>query len=1313
MMKTDDINDQAITKDKIRDGNVTTEKLAEGAVSTDKLPDGAVKTEKIADKNITTSKLADGAVSTSKLADQNVTKEKIADQSVDNSKLSPEAVTYDKLKDKSVITEKLNDRAVTTEKVEEKAITNPKLGDQSVDGRVVREASLETKHFANESVTTEKVARNSITKDKLADNAVDASQVVDGSIGNAKLSPDSVTTEKIKDGSVTNEKIADNTLVIGKFDPELRKTIQAATGLPDDLNQMIQDVDQSVKQLHEKDTDLQSQIDDKQQQITANDEDISLLQTRSTQMEEAIKGISASGGASQATAVTYDNTESGLDSITAQGAIDELANKKFNKENIAQELGDSKDKVVSQFALPFREIESPEFIKAIVDAEDHFLLGIQIDGSIEWGKGIPAPIRAKLQEIVNQCQQDKTDILEAINAAKEELSASIAALQEGKVDKEEGKSLIEDEVKERFRVISNEEFIWAVVDSEDRVLFGFYRATGKPYYPLNEMYHVIQNVEYFAAWVTTDDKVVLGIRRDGEIIGEIHAVNALKQVIAQLQSDVATLQEKVGTIDTNLKELLDVFSLQENPEYLAVEKDVDGRVLSATNLDGSHYIHNAKSETIPTEFSHIEDPEDRIEITTDAEDKVMSYRDSQGKKHEHDMEVTNLDVSNLNLQGNSVNNIQEALKANGFDVKTPIDWSESSFIQIPEPRCAMINISNITSMPTTKKDDLNAIIEVWDRQGNYFKKKAILNAQGNSSMSFVKKNFAIDLCDDDWIGDLTPLVKIGDWVSQDSFHFKAYYTEFVRGVSPVCYKLAREVMKTHNIFEDAAWKKAIISESSYNGNQIGSSQTKDISLCMDSGARCFPDGFPCVVYLNGDFYGLFTWCLKKHRDNYHMKKDNSKHIHLDGNISMETLFGANGDASKIGWTPGNDNGFEVRNPKGDMLITKFGTKYDADSTQSQELAGISRLNEEIEVFSADKTYIKGNIVKYDGRIYLSRVDSNIGNAPIPVLKPKDVYKKSSKYWFDITFTNNIKETILLFSTYFTNIDNAVGADAKKALFEQYFDVDNAIDYLCLNIATQNYDAFGKNWQWNSWDGKKLYVLWYDMDSTFGENSVGNYTNDTYDNIFQGYAFVRYLYQLYPAKIKERWNELVNKGIFTTQHIVGCINEWMQRYGLDMYELEFEKWNESPCHRNSNVDTTNWELASTIITPSWNAWDSTKTYQKGNIVCIKESDNKAIVYESQKENKNINPSSDDGTNWKNVEYDSNVSYQVGDYCYYGSDYDFYRFKFVAKKTTIANPPITAFYEAFPQTLGCYDSVYRLSVFIDKCLSAVNIKINNLN
>ena len=148
---------------------------------------------------------------TTQIADNAITNEKLAEHSVDNSKLSQDSVSYDKILNGAVITEKIQDGAVTTEKVEEKAVTNPKLGDQSVDGRVVRDASLESKHFANESVTTEKVARKSIT----------------------------------------NDKIADGTLKKEKLDPELRKTIESATGLPDELIEMIQDVDESLAKLND------------------------------------------------------------------------------------------------------------------------------------------------------------------------------------------------------------------------------------------------------------------------------------------------------------------------------------------------------------------------------------------------------------------------------------------------------------------------------------------------------------------------------------------------------------------------------------------------------------------------------------------------------------------------------------------------------------------------------------------------------------------------------------------------------------------------------------------------------------------------------------------------------------------------------------------------------------------------------------------------------------------------------------------------------------------------------------------------------
>lgn len=942
--------------------------------------------------------------------------------------------------------------------------------------------------------------------------------------------------------------------------------------------------------------------------LEGDKENLQQIGEKTHQLEDAIKDISVSGGASTANAVSYSNETSGMTAITAQGAIDELAaknkaqdatigtkaekaevatelDKKFDKENIAQEFGDSEDKVVSQFALPFREIESPEFIKAIVDAEDHFLLGIQLDGSIEWGKGIPAPIRRRIQEVLNYVGDEFASLSDKIESIKLELSSSLqtyqqitdatlANLQETKVNKEEGKSLIENEVKECFRIIENEEFLKAIVDSDNKVLFGFYRATGEPYYPLNEMYHVIQNEEYFAAWVTTDDKVVLGLRRDGEVIGEIHAVNALKQVISQLQSDLASTQEKVGTINTNLKELLDIFSLQENPEYMAVEKDADGRVLSATYNDGSHYIHNAKSETIPEEFEHIEDPEGRTEITLDADGKVMSYRDANGKKHEHDMEITNLDVSNLNLKGNSVNNIQDALKANGFDVKTPVDWSESSFIQIPEPRFAIINITNIDSMPTTKTQNKKAFLEFWDMQGNYFKKHAILNAQGNSSMAFVKKNVSVDICDDEWIGDDTPKIRIGDWVPQDSFHMKAYYTDFFRGVGAVSYKLYDQIVRTRGNMYDRPWKKALLDMSKIGTTtkSIGNPYVGDYSLLTDTGARCFPDGFPTAVYLNGTFYGIFSFQLKKHRDNYHMDKSTAEHVHLDGTLNGNTIFGGK---ENIDWSQ-----FEIRNPKG--LYAIGGNKYDADVKQ-EEIAGEDEVD----------TWIAAGQLP-DGTAISSKIKKNL-----------QITAKVKKYIQDFANTINIIKAAA--STYEASSKSEEDLKTFKKVYEKYFDIENMIDYRIVSDLIKNSDGFSKNWQWFTYDGIKWWVGLYDCDMSFGGHSQGNQNTGLYESHLDVSLDKPngYITKYYVSELEARYKELADMSIASSDNIFGLLKEWTMRIGTTFFKEEYKKWADSPCASDSIIRSDYWELVKdehgVPQTDTTETYDATTAYEVGEVV----------------------------------------------------------------------------------------------------------------
>ncbi len=998
------------------------------------------------------------------------------------------------------------------------------------------------------------------------------------------------------------------------------------------------------------------------------------------QLENAVKDITATGGASTANAVSYSNENSGMTAVTAQGAIDELAtknkaqdatiaakaektdvqssvselkakntsqdaeiakkanaadvtsqmqteqtrvnaelDKKFNKEDIAQDFGESKDKVVSQFALPYRYIQNEEFIFAKVDANDKLLFGIEWDGTPKFGKTSAVEDRLQAQvtllaervatimgdedttsviDTMNELKkffaeientETLTSILSNLNSLNTKFGEDIKNLQDTKVDKEEGKSLIEDEVNECFRVIENEEFLKAIVDSDDKVLFGFYRATGKPYYPLNEMYHVVQNEEFFAAWVTTDDKVVLGLRRDGEIIGEIHAVNALKQVISQLQSDLASLQEKVGTIDSNLKELLDVFSLQENPEYMAVEKDADGKVLSATYNDGSHYSHNLKSETIDAKVdkeegmslintdvadanSTLKDPEKRMEIVTDADGKVMSWRDADGKKHEHDLEVTNLEVSNLNLEGNSVNNIQEALKANGFDVKVPIDWSDSSFIQIPEPRFAIINITNIDSMPTTKTDNKKAFLEFWDMQGNYFKKHAILNAQGSSSMGFVKKNVAIDLCDDEWIGDDTPKIRIGNWVPQDSFHMKAYYTDFFRGVGAVSYKLYDQIVRTRGNMYDRPWKKALLdmSKIGITTKSLGNPYVDDYSLLTDTGARCFPDGFPVAVYFKGEFYGIFSFQLKKHRDNYHLDKNMAEHIHLDGTIDYDSVW--NG---KIVW-----GSFEMRNPKN--LYAIGGNKYDADIKQ-EEIAGQTEV---------DAWIAAGNLP--DGTAISSKIKKNL-----------QMTAKVKKYIQN--FADSINHIEAAASVYEASSKTDDDLKTFKQVFERYYDADNLIDYLITIDILRDGDSLHKNWQWFTYDGIKWWVGLYDCDGVFGAMFLGNriaspYTFHLGNNEHSPTWFIL---KYYEDASNKRYKQLADMGIISADNIFSLLQDWCMRIGTDFFEKEYKKWADSPCIADSIVRSDYWEAVldgnGNPQTDTSETFDATQAYNVGDVV----------------------------------------------------------------------------------------------------------------
>ena len=106
-------------------------------------------------------------------------------------------------------------------------------------------------------------------------------------------------------------------------------------------------------------------------------------------------------------------------------------------------------------------------------------------------------------------------------------------------------------------------------------------------------------------------------------------------------------------------------------------------------------------------------------------------------------------------------------------------------------------------MPVKKNTNGHAWMEVWDGQGHYFKKRVIIDLNGDSSSKHEKKNFAVDFCEDEWIGEETTDIKIGEWVKQDGFHFKANHTSITKGECPVSYKLYDKFMETKPYYRRA------------------------------------------------------------------------------------------------------------------------------------------------------------------------------------------------------------------------------------------------------------------------------------------------------------------------------------------------------------------------------------------------------------------------------------------------------------------------------------------------------------------------------
>lgn len=170
--------------------------------------------------------------------------------------------------------------------------------------------------------------------------------------------------------------------------------------------------------------------------------------------------------------------------------------------------------------------DNVEFVRVVVDSQNRVVFGIQRDGNVYFGAGVPRQIQDYVRDMMATIDlTDITTTLEQITdylAGKLGTQLTLSDELDGKVDKEEGKSLIDAEVAESFSTADNPEFVKVVTDSEDKMLAGI-KKDGKVW--LNDLevdgkafYEVVDNSEWLIVWTDADDKVLMGIRRNGKVV---------------------------------------------------------------------------------------------------------------------------------------------------------------------------------------------------------------------------------------------------------------------------------------------------------------------------------------------------------------------------------------------------------------------------------------------------------------------------------------------------------------------------------------------------------------------------------------------------------------------------------------------------------------------------------------------------------------------------------------------------------------------------------------------------------------------------
>lgn len=128
----------------------------------------------------------------------------------------------------------------------------------------------------------------------------------------------------------------------------------------------------------------------------------------------------------------------------------------------------------------------------------------------------------------------------------------------------------------------------------------------------------------------------------------------------------------------------------------------------------------------------------------------------------------------------------------------------------------------------------------------------MIKLQGTSTISFEKKNYTIKFYRDETYEQKQKVSLVSSWGKHSKYCLKANYQDSTHARNIVGARLAADMNRQYNIFSNAP-----------NCGQT--------------------DGFPVEMYIDGEYWGLYTWNIPKDGWMFGMDNDNENHLVMGAN----------------------------------------------------------------------------------------------------------------------------------------------------------------------------------------------------------------------------------------------------------------------------------------------------------------------------------------------------------------------------------------------------------------------------------------------